>query len=196
MNDKTMPELISDAWRRERPDLANTGVPLTFRLRALAIEIDHVVAEIGIREGIRPEDMLLIFSMRRVGRPYCLRPTDIYGILNIMSGAATYRIDRLVKQGIAERIADPNDRRGYLLCLSERGVETADRAVKSLAETTERALAGAGLDPVGIVALEATLGQLEHGWEQVIPFEENPLARRVLKPRTKQPPAVSTDDIP
>ena len=54
-------------------------------------------------------------ALRLVGEPYSLRPTDILKMHGITSGTATYRIDKLTKQELAESIADLTDRHGYLI---------------------------------------------------------------------------------
>lgn len=95
MSNITFPEAIAAGWARERPDLKDSGLAVTLRLRALSMEIDHQFAKIASLEGVQLEDMLLLFALRRRGAPYCLRPTEICAVLNITSGAATYRIDRL-----------------------------------------------------------------------------------------------------
>lgn len=178
MADPTLPQRIATSWERERPDLEQSGLGFAVRIRALAMEIDHVIAATSAREDVPVDDMLLLFALRRGGPPYCLKPTDIYGLLSITSGAATYRIERLVKRGIAERVPDPDDGRGYLLRISAEGMRVIDRAVEALAEAGRDALAAAGFDPVHLAALDTTLGQLERGWEAIIPPDENPLARR------------------
>lgn len=62
--------------------------------------------------GLKLNEMLLMMALRRVGPPYALRPTDILKMHSVTSGTATYRIDQLTKQDLAERIPDPSDRRG------------------------------------------------------------------------------------
>lgn len=178
MADPTLPQRIAASWERERPDLEQSGLAFAVRIRALAMEIDHVIAAIAVQEDVQVDDMLLLFALRRGGPPYCLKPTDIYGLLNVTSGAATYRIERLVKRGVAERTPDPDDGRGYLLRISQEGMRVIDRAVEALADAGRDALAAAGFDPVHLAALDTTLGTLERGWEAIIPPEENPLARR------------------
>lgn len=178
MTEPTLPQKIAASWERERPELEQSGLGFAVRIRALAMEIDHVIAATSAEEDVPVDDMLLLFALRRRGPPYSLKPTDMYGLLNVTSGAATYRIERLVKRGIAERVDDPDDRRGYLLRISAEGMRVIDRAVDALAAAGRSALAAAGFDPVHLAALDSTLGQLERGWEAIIDPVDNPLARR------------------
>ena len=58
MRETTFPELIAADWRRERPDLQDSGLNVTLHLRALSMEIDHQFAKIAAQEGVQLEDML------------------------------------------------------------------------------------------------------------------------------------------
>jgi DNA-binding MarR family transcriptional regulator len=156
----------------------HSGFEFVIRIRALALEIDHIFAEIAADENVHVEDMLLLFALRRRGPPYWLKPTEIYDLLNITSGAATYRIERLVKRGITERVPDPDDRRGYRVRISDEGMQVVDRAVEAVAKAGRDALTAADFDAVQLTALSSTLSRLERGWEKIIPPTENPLVQR------------------
>ncbi|MDR5647531.1 MarR family winged helix-turn-helix transcriptional regulator [Burkholderia cenocepacia] len=178
MPEITFPEAIAAGWNRERPDLAETGLSITLRLRALSMEIDHQFAKIAAQEDVQLEDMLLLFALRRRGTPYCIRPTEICAMLNITSGAATYRIDRLVKKGLCERQPDPEDGRGYLVHVTPVGMLVIDRTVEAVARASDQALRASGLSSPQLSSFLRLLSLVEHGWEVVVPPSENPLARR------------------
>jgi len=176
----TFPETIVAGWARERPDLKDTGLSVTLRLRSLSMEIDHELAKIAARVGVQLEDVLLLFALRRRGAPYCIRPTEICAMLNITSGAATYRIQRLVNNGLCERDPDPADRRSYLLRVAPKGMQLIDRAVEAVAEASDVALKAAGLSSTQLTAFFGLLKRIEAGWEVVVPPQENPLARQEI----------------
>ncbi len=178
MRETTFPELIAADWRRERPDLQDSGLNVTLHLRALSMEIDHQFAKIAAQEGVQLEDMLLLFALRRRGEPYCLRPTEICSMLNISSGAATYRIERLVKNELCAREPDPVDRRSYMLRVGPKGMHVVDRTVDAVAAASDQALRASGLSSTQLSTFLSLLTRVEEGWEKVIPAEENPLARR------------------
>lgn len=177
-DDKTLPEMIADSWARELPDLSHRGLQLTLRIRALALVIDHELARSAAAEGIQVDDVLLLSALRRVGPPYRLRPTEIFGLLNITSGAATARIARLVGKGLAERVGDPDDRRSQLVQISASGTVVIDRIMAAIARVSDRSLEAGGLDAEQISKLKAGLRLLEQGWEATVPVAENPLARQ------------------
>lgn len=178
MRQITFPEAIATDWRRERPDLMDSGLTVTLRLRALAMEIDHQFAKIASQEGVQLEDMLLLFALRRRGEPYCLRPTEVCSMLNISSGAATYRIERLVKHDLCTREPDPIDRRSYMLRVGPRGMLVIDRSVEAVAAASAQALGASGLSSTEVSTFLGLLTRIEEGWEDVIPAKENPLLRR------------------
>jgi DNA-binding MarR family transcriptional regulator len=76
------------------------------------------------------EVFCVILALRRSGKPYVLRPTDIYRQSLITSATATNRIDRASERGLVRRLPDPNDRRGILVELTAAGKKLADRAIE------------------------------------------------------------------
>ncbi|MDN8613395.1 MarR family winged helix-turn-helix transcriptional regulator [Variovorax ginsengisoli] len=117
--------------------------PLTFgiRIRRIAMLLDEASALECDKAGLTLNEMLLLMALRRVGPPYALRPTDILKMHSVTSGTATYRIDQLTKQDLAERIPDPSDRRGYLIRLTPRGLEIIDGILQRLMVEHRRLLA-------------------------------------------------------
>lgn len=71
--------------------------------------------------------------------------------LGISESAATATADRLVRQGLAERHSDPDDRRVVLLGLSKEGSRMATSLHRAATKKSERMLA---------VLSDAQLGQL------------------------------------
>lgn len=178
MPNLTFPESIAAGWARERPDLKDSGIAVTLRLRALSMEIDHQFAKIATQAGVQLDDMLLLFALRRRGTPYRIKPTEICAVLNITSGAATYRIDRLVKNELCEREPDPQDRRSYTVRVTPKGMRVIDRTVEEVARASGTALQASGLSTKQLGSFLSLLRRIEEGWETVVPADENPLARR------------------
>ncbi|MNJ67320.1 Multiple antibiotic resistance protein MarR [compost metagenome] len=106
-----------------------------------------------------------------------MRPTDVFRLLKVTSGAATYRADKLVERGVANRIPDPKDRRGQLIQLSEEGMRLVDIAITRLAESSTQCLALFDAESGQVDELGQLLRSLETGWLQITPSQDNPLAR-------------------
>ena len=102
---------------------------LTIRLRRLAMLLDEGVVKRGEAAGVKLNEVLLLLALRRMAPTYSLRPTDILKMHSVTSGTVTYRIDQLIKQDLAERIPDPDDKRGYLIRLTQRGRAVVDKVM-------------------------------------------------------------------
>lgn len=171
------PEDVAAAWRRERPDLDHSGLEIALRVRSLAMLVDEHNIRIATALGIGYSDLMLLYALRRTPAPHCMRPTEVFRLLSVTSGAATYRIDRLVKQDLSLRVDDPEDRRSYLLQLSEKGREMVDRAIEVLAEDSNACIAE--ISKSRLAEIKQTLHEIEQGWMKSVPADQNPLARRL-----------------
>jgi len=69
-------------------------------------------------------------------------PTALSDSLMITSGGTTKRLDRMEAAGLVARRPDPEDRRGILVELTQRGREIIDAAVEAHLANEERLLAG------------------------------------------------------
>ena len=70
----------------------------------------------------------------------------------------TSRIDRLERRGFVRRLADPDDRRGVIIELTDQGREVVDAAVAALAISDRQLLER--LDPQEVEQLEGLLRKL------------------------------------
>lgn len=154
-------DVLADQWRAQFSDINIEGFALTVRMRRIAMLID----EISIAEceafGLKLNEMLLLLALRRVGEPYCLRPTEITKMHSVTSGTVTYRIDQLTKQHLAERIADPGDRRGYLIRLTPHGLTTINQLILRFTERFNRDLASMAKVPGALTVFEESIRAFE-----------------------------------
>jgi len=171
------PEEVAAAWKRERPDLNHDGLGITIRIRALTMLIDQRLTTFAEELGITQGDLILLYAMRRSGPPYCMRPTDIFRLLSVTSGAATYRTDKLVEKGLAVRVPDSQDRRSHLIQLTDHGIELIDWATTALARDSKSCLDAMKISPDDLAKFNELLSKLEQGWLATIPSDENPLGR-------------------
>jgi len=77
--------------------------------------------------------------------------TELAGHLGLTSSASTALVDRLERQGIAERYAHPTDRRRLLVRLTDRGRDVVDQSRRWLAASFDR------IPPDELPALAAAL---------------------------------------
>ena len=76
----------------------------------------------------------------------------------LSSAGVTSRIDRLERRGFVRRLADPDDRRGVIIELTDEGREVVDEAVAAIAISDRQLLER--LDPQEVEQLEGLLRKL------------------------------------
>ena len=121
---------ILEQWSRERPELDSSGFGIAARVLRLGKLLERRVTR-----ALAPLDLSLwafdvLATLRRHGEPYRLTPSELSRATMLTSGAMTNRLDRLEARGLVRREADPGDRRGVRVVLTERGLELVDKAIE------------------------------------------------------------------
>lgn len=93
-----------------------------------------------------PAMMGLIFHPNEDGSPRRLRMTDISRQLMISKPAATQAVNRLVENGLAERIRDAEDRRVVYIQATRKGLELFEARLNQRLKMIERAVDHIGLE--------------------------------------------------
>ena len=139
---------ISRQWRVERSDLDLQNFLLQIYLQRIGRIIEHLFSKMCLRRfGMRTQDMRLLLALRRGGTPFVKRPTDLFKALLVTSGAITKQVDRLVKKKLVRRLPDPDYRGGFLVQLTDRGLDVVDRAATVIANESFIGPAMAALKP-------------------------------------------------
>ena len=89
--------------------------------------MDETLAEFGLNAG----EWKALNQLRLAGPPHQRSVGDMAGRAELSSGAMTNRIDRLEQAGLVKRVPDPNDRRGVLVELTEKGHRTWEEALRA-----------------------------------------------------------------
>jgi DNA-binding MarR family transcriptional regulator len=121
---------ILEQWRRERPDLDTSPMGVIGRLSRVSQHLDNSIQAALAELDISPGEFDVLATLRRSGEPYHLNPSTLYQTLMLSSGAMTNRLDRLEQAGYIRRLPDPQDRRGTLVQLTEKGLLFIDRAIE------------------------------------------------------------------
>jgi len=125
---------VAQAWMRERPDLELGDMLLAIALMRLGRMIEHEYSKMcEDRFGVSGSEMRVLLALRRCGKPYAMRPTDLFTALVISSGAITKQVDRLVAKGLVGRLKDPTHAGGSLIQLMREGLKAVNRATDILA---------------------------------------------------------------
>lgn len=129
-----------DEWASERPDLNPKPVGIHARIIRLS---SHLLRRTEI--WLAPLDLSweafsLIVTLRRTGKPFERRPTDLLRESLLSSGAITNRIDRVERMGLIERKEGGDDRRSYTIRLTAAGKRLADKAIEAHFEGVRRGM--------------------------------------------------------
>jgi DNA-binding MarR family transcriptional regulator len=164
-------ELFMRQWRKERPDLDPSPFGIFGRIHRIAGYFSRR-ADVWLGElGLTWETFSLIVTLRRAGKPYAMRPTDLLRESLLSSGAVTNRIDRVEVLGFVRRVADPNDRRGVVVQLTASGRTLADRAIALHFKEMSRLLDGLTARDARTIA--ALLSELLLPFESARPGKTN-----------------------
>jgi DNA-binding MarR family transcriptional regulator len=134
-------DLVLAEWRKEQPRLDTSPVAVVARIGRAGALLDRGLNANFARFGLNRSSWDVLASLRRVGAPYRRSPTELYRALMRTSGGMTHLVDRLERDGLVERVADPDDRRGLLVGLTRKGRALVGRVGPSHLETERRLLA-------------------------------------------------------
>lgn len=121
-------EIRRRQWAREMPDLDTAGMAVLGRARVITLNVRPAIEKVFARYGLDTGECDVLFTLLRSGKPYRLRPTELFNSLMITSGGLTGRLTRLEKAGLIERIPDASDGRSMPVGLTPAGVKTARAA--------------------------------------------------------------------
>ena len=124
-------ELVA-RWRAERPDLDVEPLQVLSRVSRLARHLDRARTAAFASHGLQAWGFDVLSALRREGPPYQLSPGALLRATLVTSGTMTNRIDRLAAAGLVSRNPAPQDKRGVLVALTERGKAVADAALAGL----------------------------------------------------------------
>ena len=126
---------IAESWRRARPDLDLSHFLQAIYVMRLGRVLDDAYDRMcRARFSISGSDTRVLFALRRAGKPYARRPTDLFRALLVTSGAMTKQVDRLSSFGFVERVDDPARSGGFLILLTAKGLKAANAATEMLVD--------------------------------------------------------------
>ena len=134
-------EALLAQWRRDRPDIDPEVMAVCGDVRRASERIRQGMAANLTGSGLDLAGFDVLLTLRRQGRGEALSPSALAKDMMLSTAAMTNRLDRLEKRGLVARRADPEDRRGLKIVLTEEGFRLADELVVSHVEAEERMLA-------------------------------------------------------
>ncbi len=132
-------DLMMKHWGRERPDLDSSSLGVLARISRLARAAEENAAAL-LRDYDLSEVEFLLLAAIRTAPDQHPAPRDLLDALMVSSGGLTNRIDRLETAGLIERIANPEDRRGIRLQLTDAGRRLVDEVTTAYVENQNKVL--------------------------------------------------------
>lgn len=149
--------LIAD-WKRQDPGLSADSMGIVGRILRLSRILDARVTEALKPLGLHYTDFDVLATLRRVGAPHELNPTELLRSVLITSGAMTAALGRLEAGGLVKRGTSASDGRVKTVVLTKKGMRLVDRAAKVRFEQADRSIEGLGrADREGLASLLRTL---------------------------------------
>ncbi len=156
----TLYDNIEAAWLEQRPDLDMAMACTLLRLERVNQLHEMRLQEISRTVGLQTGELYVLLALRRSGKPYELRPTDLFRALLVTSGAMTKRVARLQQAGLVLRVSANDDRRSELVRLTAKGLATADRGITEIAKVVQSVTEASGLTKTEIAMLDRFLRKL------------------------------------
>jgi DNA-binding MarR family transcriptional regulator len=134
---------LENAWLQDIPNLDLEVEGIVDRMTGLTRRFKRSLNDVIAEHGLTYEEWDVLGALRRAGPPFRRSAGELAKMSELSSGAMTNRLDRLEKAGLVQRLADPDDRRGVLVELTEAGQKKWLESTGSEAE--QEALIGAAL---------------------------------------------------
>lgn len=137
----------------EADTVATRLVNRLFRLRDLLLE--ESTKEMS-RFELSPVEFAVLASLRKLGAPHEMRPSDMYNAMFVTSGGMTKILNELEARKLIERLPDPNDRRSVRVRLTAAG-KVLIEATMAAVQTSEATMLARAADASTIAALADNL---------------------------------------
>jgi DNA-binding MarR family transcriptional regulator len=135
-------ERLIEDWKRERPSLDTTSLPVFLPLREALLHADRLRARILSRHGLTGATLDVLVGLRRSGPPYVRTPSELAASLVLSPAGVSQRLERLEQAGLIERSTRPEDRRVVSVRLTDDGRRLLDTLMDEYMAHEEQLLYG------------------------------------------------------
>jgi DNA-binding MarR family transcriptional regulator len=129
------------SWHKARPELAVEPIAITARLARLGTVVGPRLETVFARFGLRGPEFAVLATLTRLSAE-SLSQKRLASELGLSAGTVSLRIDRLVGRGLVQREPDPDDGRGALVSLTDRGRELFEACAPEHLANARELLAG------------------------------------------------------
>jgi DNA-binding MarR family transcriptional regulator len=128
-------------WRATRPELEVKPIAITARLARLQAVLSPRLEIVFARYGMRGADFAVMATLVRLTAE-SVSQRRLASELGLSAGTVSLRIDRLVQRGLVARRPDPDDGRGTLVSLTDRGRDLFEACAPEHLANAHELLAG------------------------------------------------------
>lgn len=165
-NPKTATARSIQAWEEIRPDFDPVSFSTMMNLTRMGLLIGQISSHAAEAHGINRADARLLMTIRGNLSGAPLRPSTLGERLDLTRATITYRMDRLLAKGLAERISDKTDGRALNVRLTEAGRAVVDQIMTEINEIVHARMAAIDDLPGGREAFCDSLAALVAHWEE------------------------------
>jgi DNA-binding MarR family transcriptional regulator len=116
-------------WRKERPDLDVGPMATIAKVSHLRIALTAAHERVFKKYDLHLASFDVLATLLRSGPPYALSPSSLMEWTMVTSGTMTNRLDKLEQAGLITRERNPEDGRGFVIALSDKGFDLINAAV-------------------------------------------------------------------
>jgi DNA-binding MarR family transcriptional regulator len=131
---------LLERWSSLQPGFDLEASQLVDRIARIALGMSRWQDEAFGPHGLNRGEVGVLSALRGTEAPQRLSPSRLHRLLMLTSAGITSRLDRLEQRGLITRVADPSDRRGVLIELTEKGQQFVDSAVAANSESQKQML--------------------------------------------------------
>jgi DNA-binding MarR family transcriptional regulator len=118
-----------DTWVSGIPDLDLEVEGIVERIQLLEKRIRRMLEETLAEFGVNTGEWGVLGMLHYAGPAHRRSPGQLAKWCRLTTGAMTNRLDRLEAEGLVRRLPDPDDRRGVIVELTDKGKELWERGV-------------------------------------------------------------------
>ncbi len=170
---------IKQQWQQECPDLRLDAMEILGRLKRCSVLYQPFLDVKFEQFGLTSWEFDVLATLRRSGDPFTLTPTELFSTLMVTSGTMTHRLKSLENKQLIQRAPNPTDARHKLVQLTEKGLQTVNRALVAHVDNMEAILEP--LNEQQKAQLNQSLTQLLQVFETL--HKDQKLAKEMLNAR-------------
>ena len=123
----TTRQALPERWRSEigESDLDVASIMMTLARLSRQVQENYQTDLRTLRTNY--SEYAALHALVMAGPPYSMSPSKLNAYVGLSSGGITKTVDRLAADGLIERSPDPNDGRGVLVTLTDKGRTKAER---------------------------------------------------------------------